>query len=123
MTLFDKVKEMVRQHAEGECFKMLVRLPQWLSSTESGCDAGDVGSSPGLGEWQHCLWGGESFHISSLVTAVPQRSQSKLRVKIRKPDLKDTRGQQKEETPLSVLSQATAPGGILAPCFNSLPLA
>ena len=53
MTLFNKVKEMVRQHVEGECNDRkhcftIVRLPQRLSGNEYGCDAGDVGSGPGL---------------------------------------------------------------------------
>ena len=52
MTLFDKVKEMVRQHTERmqwrkHCFK-IGRLPRWLRGKESGCDAGDVGLIPGL---------------------------------------------------------------------------
>ena len=52
---------------------MLGRLPRWLSGTESGCDAGDLGSSPGLGERQHRLQGGESFHVSSSAAAVPPK--------------------------------------------------
>ena len=61
VTLFNKVKETVRQHREGEfsdckhCFK-IVRLPQRLSGKESGCDAGDVGSSPG---WERSPGGGQ----------------------------------------------------------------
>lgn len=78
MTLFDKLKEMVRQHTEGECFKILARLPRWLSGTESGCGAGEVGSSPGLGEWQHCLRGGESFHFSSPAAAIPPKKSEQV---------------------------------------------
>ena len=57
---------------------MLVRLAQWLSGTESGCDAGDMGSSPGLGEQQHCLRGGESFHVSSPVAAIPPKKPEQV---------------------------------------------
>ena len=78
MTLFGKLKEMVRQHTEGECSKILTRLPRWLSGTEFGCDAGDVGSSPGLEEWQHCLWGGESFHFSSPAAAIPPKKPEQV---------------------------------------------
>ena len=75
-TVHENVNKKVRSHPKPQSeiaitktpfylFIHICGLPQWLSSKESACNAGDVGSSPGLGRFSG-RWHGKPLQYSCL---------------------------------------------------------
>ena len=78
-TVHENVNKKVRSHPKPQSeiaitktpfylFIHICGLPQWLSSKESACNAGDVGSSPGWGDF---LGDGMANHSSILAWRIP----------------------------------------------------